>query len=237
MKQKHKHHSRSIAGIIFDMDGVLCDSEPFICEAACRMFREKYEIKAKPEDFKPFVGTGENRYLSGVAEKYGVRLNIIPDKKLTYQIYLELIKGRLHNLPGVTEFVNQCRKCGLKLAVATSADRIKLIGNLHEIRLPQDLFDALITGSEVKRKKPAPDIFLFAASKIQIPAEQCLVIEDSPSGIKAAKKAGMYALGLTTSFKYKDLSEAGADFSAGNLADIHAETMSFIMGNKNPNDK
>ena len=62
----------SLRGIIFDMDGVLCDSEPLIAEAAGRMFREKYGVPATPEDFQPFIGTGEDRFLGGVAEKYGV---------------------------------------------------------------------------------------------------------------------------------------------------------------------
>ena len=62
-------------GIFFDMDGVLCDSEALIAEAACRMFAERHGVRPRPEDFQPFIGTGEDRYLGGVAEKYGVALN------------------------------------------------------------------------------------------------------------------------------------------------------------------
>jgi len=72
-----------LAGIIFDMDGVLCDSEPFICEAACRMFEELHHVKVQPDDFRPFVGTGEDRYLGGVAEKHGVKLVMPRDKTRT----------------------------------------------------------------------------------------------------------------------------------------------------------
>ena len=119
----------SIQGIIFDMDGVLCDSEPFICEAAGRMFAERHALTVKPDDFRPFVGTGEDRFLGGVAEKYGIALAMPADKDRTYAIYLDIIRGRLHTLPGARDFVADCRRRGLKLAIATSADRVKLDGN------------------------------------------------------------------------------------------------------------
>jgi phosphoglycolate phosphatase-like HAD superfamily hydrolase len=80
-------------GVIFDMDGVLVDSEPFICRAACQMFAEQ-GLKVQPEDFVPFIGTGENRYIGGPAEKYGYELDIPKAKERTYDIYLEIIRGR-----------------------------------------------------------------------------------------------------------------------------------------------
>ena len=126
----------AIRGVIFDMDGVLCDSEEFICEAARRMFAELYGTETRPEDFIPFVGAGENRYLGGVAEAHGVEIDIDAAKRRTYEIYLEIIAGRLRPMPGAGEFVAACRQRGLKLAVATSADYVKMVGNLEEIDLP-----------------------------------------------------------------------------------------------------
>jgi beta-phosphoglucomutase len=209
-----------IRGIIFDMDGVLCDSEPFICEAACRMFVETYHATVKPEDFVPFVGAGEDRYVGGVAEKYGVRLTMPRDKERTYAVYLEIIRGRLQPLAGAREFVSEMRRRGMKLAVATSADRVKMEGNLREIGIPQDTFDAVVTGSEVARKKPAPDLFLRAAEKLGLAARQCLVVEDAPNGIVAAKAAGARALGIMSSFPDEKLRAAGADYTAADLANV-----------------
>src|SRR6516162_598556 len=149
------------------MDGVLVDSEPFLAQAAIRMFAERgYDLK--PEEFRPFVGMGEDRYLGGPAEAHGIPFDPARDKARTYALYLEMIRGRLHPLPGVLEFVARCREKGLSMAVASSADAIKVEGNLHEIGLPASTFDAVITGSDVERKKPFPDIFLEAARRLDL---------------------------------------------------------------------
>jgi len=211
--------------VLFDMDGVLCDSEPFICEAACRMFAENHGRTVSPKDFLPFVGAGENRYLGGVAEKHGVTLDLERDKARTYEIYLEIIRGRLQPLPGAGEFIDQCRRRGLKLAVATSADEVKLRGNLRQIGLPEEAFDATVNGLQVERKKPHPDIFLIAAGKLGVPARRCLVVEDAPNGVAAAKAAGAACLALTTSFAGNVLREAGADFLAPDLSHVPPEVL------------
>jgi HAD superfamily hydrolase (TIGR01509 family) len=207
-----------IRGVIFDMDGVLCDSEPLIAEAAGLMFREKYGAPATAADFHPFIGTGEDRFLGGVAEKYGVTLEPGVDKDRTYAIYLQLIPGRLQPLPGAHDFVAAARAHGLKLGLATSADRIKLQGNLAAIRLPESSFDVAVTGGEVRRKKPHPDIFLLAAEKIGVAPADCLVVEDAPSGLQAGKAAGCRCLGITSTFDAARLRAAGADWIAADLA-------------------
>lgn len=215
----------TLLGIIFDMDGVLCDSEHFICEAACAMFKRRFGQEVRPEDFIPFVGAGENRYLGGVAEKYGILLDMPADKNLTYAIYLEIIKGRLAPLPGVREFIARCRAMRMKLAVASSADRIKVEGNLAEIGIGFDTFDAVVTGSDVERKKPDPEVFLKAAAKMGLPADRCLVVEDAPNGIQAARAAGARCLGLTTSFPAQVLLSAGADHTAPDLAGVEDKVL------------
>ena len=215
-----QQNKKRLKGVIFDMDGVLCDSEPFICRAACDMFAETYGCKVEPDDFLPFVGAGENRYLGGVAEKHGIELSLERDKARTYAIYLEIIKGQLDPLPGVREFVGRCRQAGLKLAVATSADDVKMAGNLAEITLPAETFDVCVTGCDVEKKKPDPEIFLTAANRLGLLASECLVVEDAVNGIQAGKAAGSLCLGLTTSFTDKQLRDVGADWIAPHLAGL-----------------
>ena len=178
-----------IKGVIFDMDGVLADSEEFICEAAIRMFAE-HGVTVKPEDFVPWVGTGENTYIGNVAKQNGFSIDIERDKARTYEIHGEIIRGKLKPLPGAHSFSEQCRSLGLKVDLATSADRVKMVDVLREIELPPESFDAVVNGLDVERRKPHPDIFLEAARRLNLPPENCLVVEDSTSGLAAGLAAG-----------------------------------------------
>ena len=196
-----------IKGVLFDMDGVLVDSEPYICKAAIMMFNE-LGIKVMPEDFLPFVGMGENRYIGGVAQAHGVTVDIEKVKARTYEIYEKIVSGNLSPLPGVHKFIAECRKKGFRLALATSADRVKMEVNLREIGLIHSDFNYIVNGLDVKNKKPSPDIYLKAAEKIGLEPNECLVVEDAVSGIKAAKAAGCRCLALTSSFDEKFLVEA-----------------------------
>ena len=188
-----------IEAVLFDMDGVLVNSEEFICKAAILMFKEK-GLRVDEKDFIPFIGMGENRFLGGVAEKYDFQFDVDKDKKRTYDIYQEISKGMLKPLPGVIEFIKKCRDKNLKIAVATSADEIKMQCNLREIGIPASTFDATVNGLEVERKKPFPDIYLEAAKRLKVKPENCLVVEDAISGEKAGKAAGCKVLAITGSF-------------------------------------
>ncbi len=212
--------------VIFDMDGVLVDSEPFIAVAAVRMFRERYGIGVTEEDFRPFVGAGEDRYIGGVAEKYGVRLNMPEDKDRTYEIYGEIIRGRLKELPGAVDFIEFCGENGKKTAIATSADEVKMRANLREIGLSPSCFDATVNGLEIEHKKPSPDIYIEAARRIAVPPGRCLVVEDAINGVQAAKNAGALCLGLSSWFSSGELKNAGADFTAPNLKEADRSLIS-----------
>jgi len=196
-----------IRAVIFDMDGVLTDSEPLICAAAVAMFKEK-GLEVQPEDFRSFVGTGENRYIGGVAEKYGFPLDILSAKKRTYEIYLDLVPKHLRAFPGAQSLVRSCRRAGLKIGLASSADAIKIDANLREIGLPPEQWDAVVTGEDVERRKPEPDIFLYAAQKLAISPSRCVVVEDAVNGVEAARAAGMRCVAVAQTFPAALLKEA-----------------------------
>lgn len=213
-----------IKGVLFDMDGVLVDSETFICKAAVEMFYEK-GLSVKETDFQPFVGMGENRYIGGVAEKYSLKIDIVEAKARTYQIYEVLAKGNLNPLPGAIGLIEKCRSMGLKLALATSTDKVKMEINLIAIGLTVKSFDSTVNGLEVERKKPFPDIYLKASQNIGLKPEECLVVEDAVVGVKAAHEAGCRCLAVTTTFKKDELKEA--DWICDSLLNVPDEALNW----------
>jgi beta-phosphoglucomutase len=208
--------------VIFDMDGVLTDSEPLINASAVAAFRE-LGLAVEPGDFLPFVGAGEDRYLGGVAETHGYQLDLASLKRRTYEIYLDLVPSQLGAFPGACELVRACRAAGLKVAVASSADRIKVEANLRKIGLPPESWDAVITGEAVANKKPAPDIFLRAARELGCSPAECVVVEDAVNGVQAAKAAGMPCVAVAQSFDAEFLRDADAVVSR--IADVDLATL------------
>ena len=210
-------HSPGITAVLFDMDGVLADSEPLINAAAIAMFKE-LGLDAKPADFLPFVGAGENRYIGGVAERHQFPLDLPAAKRRTYEIYLELVPQRLHEFPGARDLVLACRQAGLRTAVASSADAIKLEANLAQIGLRRETWDAVVTAEDVTARKPAPDIFLEAARRLGVAPERCVVIEDAVNGVQAARAAGMRCVAVASSFPAGAL--GAADLVRTTIAEI-----------------
>ena len=213
-----------LRGVIFDMDGVLIGSEPTIARAASQMFAEKgYTVPTSA--YAPFIGMGEDKILSGAAEAQGIPLDPVKDKARTYAIYLELIEPGMPPLPGVVDFLAECRRRGLKRAIASSADAVKVAANLKAIGLAKSDFDAIVDGEQAKRKKPAPDIFLEAARQLGLAAEHCLVVEDAIAGVEAAKAAGSRCLAVTTSFPADRLTRA--DWVVADLAHAPAAALDW----------
>ena len=210
--------SPEIRAVIFDMDGVLTNSEPLINAAAIEMFREKGLI-VQPEDFLPFVGTGEERYVAGVAEKYHFPLDPVAAKQRTYEIYFDLVPSQLEAFPGVHELLRVCRKANLLVAVASSADRVKVVANLQKIERPVEFWDAVVSGELVQHKKPAPDIFLIAARSLGVKPTACVVVEDAVNGIQAARAAGMRCVAVAQTFPAERLQ----------AADVVRETISDVQ--------
>ena len=202
-------------GIIFDMDGVLVDSEPAITNAAMEVNRRLgYETEAW--EYRQYTGMGDDRFIGGVLEKHGgVYKSEYKDE--AYRIYTETAKDRVTVYPWSADIIEKLKTLGYTLAVASASDIVKVKCNLDCIGSVTEKLDAIVTGSDVERKKPAPDIFLKAAEKAGLDPHDCIVAEDAVAGIMAAKAAGMKSVGVTTSFPAEELKKAGADVVTDSL--------------------
>ncbi len=194
--------------VLFDMDGVLIDSEWLIRAASIQALAE-YGISAEHEDFLEFTGMGEDRFIGGVAEKYGLTYD--PAMKLrAYDFYGQRVKEDAVVPIGVKEMLETLHSRGVKLAICSAADRRKVLYNLSALGVREDLFTAIVSGNEVARKKPFPDIYLRGAELVGEAPADCLVAEDAISGVQAAHAAGMDAAAVPTTFTREQLQNGAA---------------------------
>ncbi len=191
--------------VLFDMDGVLIESEFLIRECAIEALAQ-FGIQATHEDFLEFTGMGEDRFVGGVAEKHG-HVYDMAMKDLAYDYYGQRVQTQAHIPQGVKEMLETLHRRGLSLAVCSAADLRKVRYNLQAIGVDEGLFTALVTGNDVARKKPFPDIYLEGARRVGVAPKDCLVVEDAISGIQAAHAAGMDAVGIPSTFSKEALAE------------------------------
>ncbi|KAJ0979952.1 hypothetical protein J5N97_015426 [Dioscorea zingiberensis] len=211
-----------VSAVLFDMDGVLCNSEEASRMAAVDVFAE-IGVAVTAEDFVPFMGTGEANFLGGVAGVKGVK-GFDPEaaKKRFFEIYLDKYAKPNSGIgfPGALELVTECKRRGLKVAVASSADRIKVDANLAAAGLDSSIFDAIVSADAFENLKPAPDIFLAASKSLNVPPHECIVIEDALAGIQAAKAAGMRCIAVTTTLSEDTLEQASPSLIRKDIGNV-----------------
>lgn len=194
-----------ITAIIFDLDGTVVLSEEAYEEAFRRVLKEEgvKDIPKHPQ--VSGIGVKENwEYLK---QKHSLSPSVEALTRRCQDEYLSHLE-RVRVREGFSATVQQARKRGIKVALATSNAgwlTQKVIGHFG---LDKD-FASVTSGDEVERAKPAPDLFLRAAQKLGVEPKECVVIEDSPAGVEAAKNAEMRVVALTSSYATaKDLREA-----------------------------
>ncbi len=211
--------------LIFDVDGVVADTEVLNARASVLMFRELYGVEVQPEDFRPFVGTGDERYVEGVAEKYGLRIDTEAAVERRAENFFKLLRDSpLPAAPGVLELVQAARQADdVRLAIATSGRQEKQFPVIEGTGLKLDWFDVVITGNDVTRKKPDPQIYLITARRLGLRPDRCVVFEDAPAGVAAARAAGMYCVAVTSTVQADRL--ADAHLVLDSLADVTLEQL------------
>lgn len=180
--------------VIFDMDGVLVDSEPIHKEADVETFRTA-GLDVPVRALQEYAGVGGDRFFSEVLARFGGR----GDPAALRAVKNRILAGRLRSacppVPGSRALLDRVASLGWRCALASSSDP-QIVGLVLAALGIRERFDAVVTGADVARGKPAPDIFLHAARLVGLPPARCVVVEDSAAGTRAARAAGMGCVGL-----------------------------------------
>lgn len=198
--------SRIIEAVLFDMDGVIVDTLHFHYLAWNHMF-EKLGGSVNEHTVLLHEGRNSREILPILMKEAGV--DILPDQQEQFietkrAYYRSIVKVKQY--PNAFEVVGTLRKRGYKIALVTAC---ALQNMRHSINDEQrKFFDFILTGDEVSRAKPFPDPYLLAAGRLKIKPEKCMVIENAPLGIEAAKNAGMYCVAIETTLGRPYLSSA-----------------------------
>ena len=180
--------------VIFDMDGVLVNSEPHYTKLEQENFRQ-LGLTIVEDEHKTYQGTATYRMWQLIKEKHGVEQPVEALVNLTNSMVTPYFKAlvSLEAMPGVEEYIKRLRDKNISLALASSsyAELIEIILSKTGLK---SYFDVVIDGHLAGASKPEPDIFLLAAKNLDVLPERCIVIEDSTNGILAAKSAGMYCI-------------------------------------------
>jgi beta-phosphoglucomutase len=205
--------------VIFDMDGVLVDSAAAHMQSWQMLASELGSSPISSEQFSAAFGRRSGDIISdwfGVHEPSSAsRLDARKES-----LYRDLIRGRVPAMAGAVELVSRLHREGVRLAVGSSGppDNVALV--CREMGLDRYL-SATVTGADVERGKPDPQVFLIAAQRLNVPPPLSVVIEDAPSGIEAARRAGMKSIGLTSHHPASAL--AGANRIVSQLDEISAD--------------
>jgi HAD superfamily hydrolase (TIGR01509 family) len=186
--------TQPVRALIFDMDGLLVDSEGLAAEAMDRLLTE-YRLERNPEVHRKLLGRRLVEALAIVREGYGMDVEVEILIARYSDLRTEALRGSVKAMPGAAEIIARARLAGLPVALATSGMRIHADISLEETGLAGS-FDSETTGDEVTRGKPAPDLFLLSAERLGIEPADAVVLEDSPLGVEAAKAAGMRVIAV-----------------------------------------
>lgn len=214
-----------IKAVIFDMDGVIFDTEMVYLKVWSEVF-EKYGYKMTKEIYASVLGTGRENVKKVFLYNFG---NDLPIDIMYKEKDEELAKAVEKGIPlknGAYEMLTYLRENNFKIALATSAVKERAIKQLRQANI-EVFFNAIVCRDEVKETKPNPEIFLKAAENLDINPKECIVIEDSSAGIKAAFNAGMTAFHVVDLKKADEKILSSAYKSFNNLNEIRSELMSI----------
>ena len=209
-----------IKAVLFDMDGLMVDTESLSTEAFINSAKAQGYNMTKEETLKVLGFTKANIYQFWIDYFQGTNVD---GKKLVDDHY-EYIENVLYTvgpkkMPYVEELLKYLRENNYKIAVASSSDTADIKNNLEKTKL-EKYIDEIASGAEVENGKPAPDVFLLAAKRLGVDAKDCLILEDSKAGIKAGKASGAMVFMVPDMFTVDKECEDTADRILTNLGEV-----------------
>jgi HAD superfamily hydrolase (TIGR01509 family) len=219
-------------GLIFDVDGVIADTEAVNARATIKVFADLLGLKGVVrKDFDAGLGRGAEEYVKAGAGAHGLELTEEQIRKVTQlrqEYFLKVLSEEpLPPFPGVLELMDKAMKeKNFRVAIATSGTLEKSRAVLEAANVPYRKM-VYINGDHVKNKKPDPELFLLAAERMGIAPANCVVIEDAPNGVQAAKAAGAKCIAVTNSTSAENLCEA--DLVCESLEQIDLKTITNLI--------
>jgi len=184
--------------VIFDMDGVLIDSEPLHFAVLSDLLERSGHTLTRAEN-EQFIGTTSEAMFSTLSARHGLA-GTVAEYIARYDEMLLHVRKQPHDpAPGVAALMARLRALGKRLAVASSSRRAWVEATIQSLGLAGG-FDVVVTGDDVERGKPDPAIYVLTAQRLGIVPDRCVAIEDSPNGVQSARLAGMTVLGVRTEY-------------------------------------
>lgn len=199
--------NKKIKAIIFDLDGVIVDSEPLHFEAAKFALKE-YGINLMLEEYLQFgVAKGAKNLYEKISEKYGIIIDMERAFKIKKDKFQELFEVNVSPRKGIIEAIESLGEKYI-LAIASSGIRESVISVLERLNI-KDKFSLIVTAEDVARVKPFPDIYEKSCDLLGLDKTECVAIEDSETGVESAKEAGIKCIAIPCEFtKHQNFSKA-----------------------------
>lgn len=198
------------AAVIFDMDGLLVDTERLQFRASDMVLHELRGVTLPHEVMTALIGLRSDECWAYMRERYDLTESIEELEAAQAAYYAPMLREQVEAMPGAPELIATLHEQGYPLAIASSSPLWQIEAVVERLQLGAVLA-AVASGEEVARGKPAPDVYLLAARRLDTPPSRCVALEDSGPGTAAAKAAGMYAIAVPSA------ETAGHSFAAADL--------------------
>lgn len=211
--------------VLFDMDGVIIDSEPLWSEAEKRLLARR-NLSYSPSLKTAMMGRDAKGAVSLLIEHYSLAESLEELIGERNHLIAQLFKEDLKTIPGALELVRSVIAAGIMTGLVSSSSQVLIELALEKVGAT-GLFAVTLSGDQVARGKPAPDVYITAAERLGVKPEHCLVIEDAPHGVAAAKHAGMCCLAIDTSVNVVEL--ATADRVVSGFEEVDVQLLRNLM--------